>query len=330
MDVKTVYRTLKSRGKDDWVEAAGVVPQTVMTRRPRSNISTFAIGRVTGGEENWEDHMLKSGSRWHKYFFGDELETNREVAYTGLDAPRTLAKWKNFKVTHAITDIWKGAKEDYAKVKAEKGSLRAGLLVGQAAVTAAVTIPYLAGGLEATVGLASSSVMQHGGTVIESALAGGGASTVAELSLTILMAGCLKYFKQAAAAFQRQKYETQEFSALSNTGLMLATGSPGVMLRSAVHTPEESYAWKGLRTAALLFPINATLSGTVVGGGLSFAPEWVVNEAVNPLYWFSAFIGYKGLKAAAASLREHHANRAAQRDAQLRTPPLPKLVQKPS
>ncbi|HSW98658.1 MAG TPA: hypothetical protein VLF71_02360 [Candidatus Saccharimonadales bacterium] len=97
MDVDVIYESLHSRGPEDWVEAAGVVRQTAMSRKPGSNISTFAIGRVSSEDpadnNHWEAHMRTGESRWWRYFFGDELEAKRRVAITGLDiVPRRLAR----------------------------------------------------------------------------------------------------------------------------------------------------------------------------------------------------------------------------------------------
>jgi hypothetical protein len=229
-------------------------------------------------------------------------------------APAAAAEtpgWKDWKIAQTIGNVWEGAKADYQNIRADKGSLRAGLLVGQAAVTAAVTAVYLPGGLESSVGAVSSTILQHGGNALEVGLAGGATSTAAELTLTLLMAGCLKHFKRAAAAFEHSNYEKKEFSTASTAGLMLATGSPGVMLRSAVHTPNDNHTWKGVKTAAILFPVNGVLSGAVVGGGGSFAPEWVINTATNPFYWFAGFAGYKGLKSGITAVRERRARAKA-------------------
>jgi hypothetical protein len=226
-------------------------------------------------------------------------------------APAETPGWKDWKIIQTIGNVWEGARADYQNIQADKGSLRAGLLVGQAAMTAAVTAVYLPGGLESSVGSVSSTILQHGGNALEVGLAGGATSTVAELTLTVLLAGCLKHFKQAAAAFEGSTYETQEFSKLSTAGLMLATGSPGVMLRSAVHTPNDNHAWKGVKTAAILFPVNGVLSGSVVGGGGQFAPEWAINTATNPFYWFAGFAGYKGLKGGITAVRERRARAKA-------------------
>ncbi|HSW65865.1 MAG TPA: hypothetical protein VLI54_01860 [Bacillota bacterium] len=84
MDVKLVFNQLYSRGNQDWVKAAGVWDKPVLTRVKDSNVSTLGIGRVPP----WRDRLHRTQPRLGELMFGDTLERDRRVVFTGFDLPR--------------------------------------------------------------------------------------------------------------------------------------------------------------------------------------------------------------------------------------------------
>ncbi len=84
MDVKLVFNQLYNRGRQDWVKAAGVWDKAVLTRVKDSNLSTLGIGRVPA----WRDRLVREQPRLGDLMFGDRLERDRHVVFTGFDLPR--------------------------------------------------------------------------------------------------------------------------------------------------------------------------------------------------------------------------------------------------
>jgi hypothetical protein len=222
-------------------------------------------------------------------------------------------------------------------MEAEHGRLAAVAASAGTLVTAALTVPYLIGGLETTVGTVNSRVWDDTHDKLLVAAAGTATSATIETALTLAVGGCMAAAPHVARVFERRQYESGEapqrqpgvWGAIKHgaavTGTTLAAGSPGIMLRSFVRTPDpEGKVWghmrKGFYTVGALAAVHFPL-GYGQAGALEASPNVVVEYAQKP--WavflgitagFAVYSGAKsGLKAGVRMVRNVRGSRGRHR-----------------
>lgn len=202
-------------------------------------------------------------------------------------------------------EIMQAMHEDYEALCDEKGALAANAYYAGALTTAAVTAPYLAGGLETTVGWVGANVLAATNDVWVTGAANGVTSFTIEAGLTLLYGGFMKRFSHTATLFEEKKYAELEegtrkgarLGRVSETvGLALAAGSPGIMLRSFVQTPHDNHIKKGMRTAGILGAVNCGFS-VAAAEGLSLWP-WALQWAEKGWPFAVLFMGPHAIKTA--------------------------------
>jgi hypothetical protein len=200
--------------------------------------------------------------------------------------------------------------------------------LGQLALTSAFTVPYMAGGLEATMGLVASNVYEATHRITTVAASTGLASLLIEAGLTVAVGASMRRAPKAARELQERKFAEAErqtaidppaaqsrlkraakritkpaASAVETTATALAAGSPGIMLRSFVRNPElsvKAHKRKGYQTAGILAGVN-TAAGAAAALTLDMMPTGVSDTAIeyvsDPKTWAALLITMGGAKA---------------------------------
>jgi len=195
---------------------------------------------------------------------------------------------ERFENTRAVLEA---IRQDFQEHREQHGLPKA---LAAAAASASI-LPYQLGGLESTLAYTGTQTLHNTHNPFLAGGAMGLASFGIEVGLTLATTATLRRLPQTASTIEAIKYEGKSpkppaegrLARLRNVGsavgFTVIMGSPGMVLRSFVRSPEQPvrvHRVKGIRAAGALAVTNSAI-GTVLTGGLEILPASTTQDVIN-------------------------------------------------